>query len=103
MSMFIDDVRSPPGQMKFNHIARSSDAAIAIMEKGGCPSYISFDHDLGGDDTAMRVVNWMIEKDMDEQGWIPDNLTWDVHSANPIGKENINSKLLCYLKHRNSQ
>jgi len=103
MSMFIDDVRSPPGRIRFDCIARSSDAAIAMMEKDGCPCYIAFDHDLGGDDTTMRVVNWMIEKDNDESGWIPDNFTWDVHSANPIGKENINRKLLCYLKHRNSQ
>jgi len=98
--MFIDDVRSPPGRVRFDHIARSSDAAIAMMEKDGCPGYISFDHDLGGDDTAMRVVNWMIERDMDEPGWIPEPFNWDVHSANPVGKENINSKLLCYMKHR---
>jgi len=32
---------------------------------------------------------------MDEPGWIPDPFNRDVHSANPIGKENINGKLLC--------
>jgi len=58
------------------------------------------DHDLGGDDTAMRVVNWMIEKDMDKPGWIPEPFNWDVHSANPVGKENLNSKLRCYMKQR---
>jgi|GEM_PF-1577001 len=100
MSMFIDDIRLPPERRRCDHIARSSDAAIAMMEQDGCPGYISFDHDLGGDDTAMRVVNWMIEKDMDEPGWIPDPFDWNVHSANPIGKENINCKLLCYMKHR---
>jgi len=96
--MFIDDIRPCPD--RFYGVARSSDEAIAMMEQDGCPGFISFDHDLGGDDTAMRVVNWMIEKDMDEPGWIPGNFTWDVHSANPVGKENINSKLRCYMKHR---
>ncbi len=100
MTMFIDDVRLPPAGIVCDAIARSSDEAIAIMEKDGCPGFISFDHDLGGDDTAMCVVNWMIEKDMDEPGWIPDPFNWNVHSANPIGKENLNSKLLCYMKNR---
>ena len=100
MALFIDDLRDPPEGEYYDSVARSSDAAIAIMEQNGCPSYISFDHDLGGEDTAMRVVNWMIKKDMDEPGWIPDPFNWDVHSANPIGKENINSKLLCYMKRR---
>jgi len=98
MSIFIDDIRPCPD--RFDDVARSSDKAIVMMEQDGCPRFISFDHDLGGDDTAMRVVNWMIEKDMDEPGWIPEPFNWDVHSANPVGKENINSKLLCYMKHR---
>jgi len=96
--MFIDDIRPCPD--RFDDAVRSSDEAIAMMGRDGCPRFISFDHDLGGDDTAMRVVNWMIEKDMDEPGWIPEPFNWDVHSANPVGKENINSKLLCYMKHR---
>jgi len=100
MALFIDDLRDPPEGGYYDSVARSSDVAIAIMEQNGCPGYISFDHDLGGEDTAMRVVNWMIEKDMDEPGWIPDNFTWDVHSANPIGKANLYSKLLCYMKKR---
>jgi len=100
MALFIDDLRDPPEGRYYDSVARSSDVAIAIMEQDGCPGFISFDHDLGGEDTAMRVVNWMIEKDMDEPGWIPDPFNWDVHSANPIGKENINGKLLCYMKHR---
>jgi len=96
--MFIDDIRPCPD--RFDGVARSSDEAIAMMDRDGCPRFISFDHDLGGDDTVMRVVNWIIEKDMDEPGWIPEPFDWDVHSANPVGKENINSKLLCYMKHR---
>jgi len=96
MALFIDDLRDPPEGRYYDSVARSSDAALAMMEQDGCPGFISFDHNLGGDDTAMRVVN----KDMDEPGWIPGNFTWDVHSANPVGKENINSKLRCYMKHR---
>lgn len=74
-----------------------------MMKQGGCPEFITFDHDLGGDDTAMVIVHWMIEKDLDEPEWIPASFRWEVHSANPIGKANINGKLESYLKHRNSQ
>jgi hypothetical protein len=65
-----------------------------------CPEFISFDHDLGGEDTAMIVVNWMIEKDLDNPGFIPANFDFIVHSANPIGKQNIQGKLSSYLKQR---
>ena len=65
--LFIDDERPLPDRWKSSAAARSSDEAIALMDKRGCPRGISFDHDLGGDDTAMRVVNWMIKKDMDER------------------------------------
>jgi len=88
--MYVDDIRALPD--RFDELARSLDEAIAMMGRDGCPRVISFDHDLGGDDTAMRVVGWMLEKGMDEPGWIPEGFQWDVHSANPVGKENTNCK-----------
>jgi hypothetical protein len=43
---------------------------------------ISFDHDLGGDDTTMPVLDWMVEHDF----W-PKRVY--VHTANPIGRSNL--------------
>lgn len=42
---------------------------------------ISFDHDLGGDDTSRRVALWLAENHM----W--NNAIVTVHSANPMGVE----------------
>jgi len=96
--LYIDDIRDPKGD--FDFIARTSNEAIRIMESQDCPNFISFDHDLGGDDTAMRVVKFMVEADLDNPGWIPDNFTFFVHSANPVGAANITGYLNAYLRGR---
>ncbi len=99
-SLFIDDLREPPEGAW--DVVRTSDEAIAFLEANGCPDLISFDHDLGGDDTAMRVVRWLIERDLDAPGFIPAGFAFRVHSANPIGAENIRSALGRYLDVRRS-
>jgi hypothetical protein len=97
--LFIDDVRPSPNENWI--LVRSSAEAIGWLKTHGCPSEISFDHDLGGDDTAMRVVHWMIETDMDMDGtFIPPRFRFNVHSANPVGRENIKGLLEGYLRHR---
>ena len=92
--MFIDDGRTPDflsrsGFVRSSYIdmvvVRSSAAAISMMEELGVPSFISFDHDLGGDDTARRVVNWMMNALMDEKIVLPDDFDFFVHSQNPVG------------------
>jgi len=99
MRMYLDDIRDPKGE--FDYIVRNSDSAIYIMQVDGCPDFISFDHDLGGDDTAMKVVKWMVERDLDCQWkFIPDGFTFFVHSANICGKDNIESYLNSYLRAR---
>ena len=97
--LYIDDIRDPKGEGYI--IKRSSDSAIRYMHEFGCPDYISFDHDLGGDDTAMEVVRWMIGADLNNEGkFIPDDFEFNVHSANICGKANIESLLNSYLKFR---
>ncbi len=100
MRLYIDDIRDPKNN--YDYIARSSDEAIKIMKMVDCPTFISFDHDLGGDDTAMKVVKWMAEKDLDTPGWIPLSFTFNVHSANPVGAANLSGYLNSYLKQRGS-
>ncbi|MEX3929949.1 cyclic-phosphate processing receiver domain-containing protein [Paraburkholderia sp. BR10936] len=99
--LFIDDLRDPTSSSWT--IARTSSEAIAFLETRGCPYEISFDHDLGGDDTAMVVAKRLIEMDLDAEGrYIPEDFVFSVHSANPVGKENILGILRAYLKHRKS-
>jgi hypothetical protein len=99
MKLYIDDIRTPKGNGYI--IVRSSESAKEFMENNGCPEYISFDHDLGGDDTAMIVVKWMVEKDLNSNGnFIPDDFRYNVHSANPVGAANIEGYLKSYLKTR---
>jgi len=99
--LYIDDIRMPK---EYGYdIVRTSRAAITYMKREGCPSFISFDHDLGGDDNSMIIVRWMVEEDMRNPGFIPKNFEWHVHSANPVGVENINGLLKGYLTFRDEE
>jgi len=98
-TMYLDDIRTPV--LEYDYIVRSSNEAIENMIRYGCPNQISFDHDLGGDDTAMVVVKYMIERDLDEDSmFIPLEFDFYVHSANPVGAANIKGYLTSYLNNR---
>ena len=99
MRLYIDDLRTP--EFQYDFIARTSQDAIDFIELNGCPKFISFDHDLGGDDTAMRVVKYLVEKDLDNP-FIPEDFDFYVHSANPVGKLNIEGYLISYFKQKRS-
>ena len=99
MKLYIDDIRNP--KTKFDKITRSSKETIEYLTRYGCPDYISFDHDLGGQDTSMIIVKWMVEMDLDMSGeFIPYGFEYNVHSANPVGKANLEGYLKCYLSTR---
>ena len=99
MTLYVDDTRDPKGD--FDYVARSSKGAIYIMNLDGCPNFVSFDHDLGGVDTAMIVIKWMVNRDLDCGGkFIPANFEFNVHSANPVGAANITGYLNSYLKQK---
>lgn len=100
MRLFIDDERFPPDDGNTWIICRSSRDAIHEIEDG-CPKFISFDHDLGGADIAMIVVDWMIDTDLNMGGrYIPVDFDFYVHSQNSVGRENIEKKLRRYLRFR---
>lgn len=82
--MFIDDVRNPPqGDWV---LVRSSDEALTYVRENGMPAFISFDHDLGEDDTTMVFLRKLVDL-----VWNGDDLppAYEVHSANPVGAKNI--------------
>jgi len=93
---FLDDLRDPPDNGWI--IARTSDEAKQYVLSNGMPSFASFDHDLGGDDTAMIFIKWLVNYDMDsDYSIIPCDFEYIVHSANPVGKKNIEGYLENYL------
>lgn len=100
--LYLDDIRHPKYLHEYT-IVRSYDEAIAYIEEHGIPQSISFDHDLGEDDkgnilpTGYDFAKWLVEMDMDGKYTIPEDFEFNVHSANPVGKENIESYLNNYI------
>ena len=98
---------------------KSYDDFTKWIKYNGLPEKICFDHDLG-EDVAMELVakginkskarevkrlaksgfdcaKWLVDYCLDNNLQIPD---WEVQSANPVGKENINSLLNNARKHQ---
>jgi hypothetical protein len=93
MRLFIDDERIPPSDDLI--VVRSSQEAIDYIKTNGWPTFISFDHDLGGDDTTMVFLKRLMNEIWDGKTNPPD---YHIHSANPIGKLNIQSFMESWKK-----
>lgn len=93
--LFIDDERYPVTNDWI--IVRSSREAIDVVKALGCPTEISFDHDLGGDDTSIVFIKEFIEMVMDKKISIPNDFEYSIHSQNPIGRDNIKSLLSSFF------
>ena len=94
--LFIDDERQPPSIWHGDYVlAKTSQEAIATMVERGFPGYISFDHDLGGDDTTRPVVNWMIDALLDDPKMAASasKIKYYVHSQNPVGRDWLNNRM----------
>jgi hypothetical protein len=94
MKLFLDDERLPAEHEDLTEwvICRTSAEAIEYVKTCGWPSFISFDHDLGGEDTSMKFLDWAILRILNEdQKTLP--FDFYVHSQNPIGAKNIKGKL----------
>lgn len=77
--LWIDDLRTPPEGWVW---AKTSAEAIELLSaQDERFDFISFDHDLGGDDTSRKVVLWLCEN---TSKW-PQEAA--VHSRNPVGKD----------------
>lgn len=87
VNLWIDDLRPPPDETwvwaKTSTDAKSQ-LASHTFEK------VSFDHDLGGDDTSRSIVLFMINHDLRAD-------SYSVHSANPVGAEWLNGMIERYL------
>jgi hypothetical protein len=92
MRLYIDDIRNPSEDYI---VLRSTEEAICFIKANGWPEFISFDHDLGGDDTTMVFLKRLVNEIWDGRTMPPD---YTVHSANPIGSKNIVSFMESWKK-----
>jgi len=101
--LYLDDIRNP--KEKDFIIARSVKEAIELIKKNGFPSFMSLDHDLGVDkkgnllDNGYDFIKWIVKEYENKD--LPD-FEYIVHSANPVGKENITGLLNNFIRHKNS-
>lgn len=90
--LWVDDERPAPDESW--DVAKTADEAIKWLygyrirniDNGYDPSFmiyeVSLDHDLGGDDTGFKVLDWMIEHNV----W-PKILT--IHTSNPPARQRM--------------
>jgi len=84
MKLFVDDVRDAPD---FSwKVVRTYKEAIDVL-KSEKVQILSLDHDLGEDLTGYDIINWLEKKVYHEEIEPPKKIL--VHSANPVGAENI--------------
>jgi len=99
--LYIDDLRTPPDDSYI--IARTVEEAQILIQQFGMPNFISFDHDLGMDDTENLLptgydfAKWLVDMDLDEIFEIPSDFEFQVHSQNPVGAKNIQTYLDSYM------
>lgn len=119
-NIFLDDYRLP---ITVRHVkmplldwtvVKSYNEFIKLIEEKGLPDFISFDHDLadehykdliscGGtlnygsykEKTGYEAAKWLVEYCLNHKESLPK---WQVHSMNPIGKQNIISLFESYKK-----
>jgi len=100
--MYLDDLREPKNE--YDVVVRSFDEATEYISGHGMPAFISFDHDLGLDDdgsvakSGYDLAKWLVEQSLDGVLEFPKEFSFFVHSANPLGKINIESILSNYMK-----
>ncbi|XZF14166.1 cyclic-phosphate processing receiver domain-containing protein [Chitinophagaceae bacterium MMS25-I14] len=104
--LFLDDLRTidmvykNPEEQDFV-IVRNVEDFKAIILRDGLPSFISFDNDLGLDDTGhiapdgYAAAKWLVY----ESGTDLRELKFYVHSANPVAAVQIQSLLDNYIRH----
>lgn len=85
MRIWLDDIRKMPPCFDV-HCKTAKQAIMYITEPE--VSFISFDHDLGEDENG---TGYDVAKFIEEYAYYGKikPIKWAIHSANPVGKENI--------------
>lgn len=125
--LWLDDIRDPfkddwlvfsPIEQPFETIwVKSYNEFVSWIIANGLPDAVCFDHDLGEDVAKLKVAKgmskrqarkekklsksgmdcakWLVEYCMDRKLKLPK---WNIQSANPVGKENIDGLLKSYVE-----
>lgn len=96
--LWLDDIRIPPPTLQNALIARNSNEAIDFVKNYGFPNFMWLDHDLGGDDTTMVFLKAIAPLLIAGKITIPTNFNYELITANPVGKANIESYLMQLIK-----
>jgi hypothetical protein len=85
MRLYLDDIRVPYDP--YDVIARNATAAIILIQTG-VVEYISFDHDLG---FSNELTGYDVAKEIEKLAYSAQlpRIMWNIHSANPVGRANI--------------
>jgi len=98
--LYLDDLRPPPDETWV--VARSVPAAWYYICTYGLPRLMSLDHDLGTDVDAPVLLHSLIEayldRDEDRRFEGVRAIELRVHSANPIGAENLRQLWANFLR-----
>lgn len=100
MKLFLDDERDPSFTDPDLKIARSFEEAVELVKIHGFPDEVFFDHDLGEGRNGYHFAMFLVDQDLDN-GTMPENFKYSVHSQNPTGKKNIIGLLDSYLREKN--
>ena len=89
IELFLDDIReAPPGWDVVRTVQEFKDYIL----KHGVQDKIAFDHDLGTEETGYDAAKWLVDMEYEIKSFI-------AHSANPVGRKNIESLPLNWKKH----
>lgn len=95
--LYIDDLRNPPSRKW--EVARSLSAVEWYLDNVGIPLFISFDHDLGDDvPSGYDIAKMLIDRALDGKIDLTKVKQVNVHSANPVGAENIRGIFSSYFR-----
>lgn len=91
MKIWLDDLRPMPAT--FDLHVKTVDECVALIKRGHV-THISFDHDLGQENGKLLPTGYDLAKWCEE--WAQAGgyrFTWAVHSANPVGRANIEAAM----------
>lgn len=120
--LFLDDFRKPMDCFSYTRnpiylsddwvVVRNYDQFVDTITKRGLPFMVSFDHDLADvhyhstmkhipydeyvEKTGYHCAQWLIDYCIDNKKCLPERIY--VHSMNVVGRKNIDSLFLTYLK-----
>ena len=101
---YLDDIRIPKPLDDWC-IVRNAKVCILLIDELNKYSpndiiEISFDHDLGTDETGYDVAKWIEYNCYLHYMKCPK---WKIHSANPVGRKNIENAMLNAEKYSNDK